>query len=166
MAHNWKRGDVAVVTWPINADGPIEVVRDVGRWRMLRQLDAGSAEFLTDDWLDNLGATFTPLVVIDPEDRGQVERLTSIAMDVPQPFSMRIDDMQAALREFANPTPPKPEEPTGLGAVVEDAKGWKYVRHSGALAPWHVVLDGPTPERPWRYYSDLDVVRVLSEGVS
>jgi hypothetical protein len=62
-----------------------------------------------------------PLVVIDPEDREQVDRLVRSYHN--QNLFSVVDDMQAALREFADPKPPKPAEPTGLGAVVEDADG-------------------------------------------
>jgi hypothetical protein len=48
---------------------------------------------------------------------------------------------------------PKPPEPTGLGAVVEDAGGGRWVRRQGM---WCSFND----------YADLDVVRVLTEGVT
>ncbi len=66
-----------------------------------------------------------PLVVIDPEDREQVERFRDLASrfadDVPYSDGegAYTTAMQAALREFASPTPPRPAEPLGLGAVVE-----------------------------------------------
>lgn len=62
---------------------------------------------------------------------------------------------------------PKPvaPEPRGLGAVVKDGEGRKYVRYTNdPLAPW--TTGGPEHTRPYRYYSDLDVVEVLSEGVA
>lgn len=55
--------------------------------------------------------------------------------------------------------PPKPPEPTGLGAVVEDVNGEQWTR---------ILAQAP---RQWRYlhyqraYSDIDVAKVLSEGV-
>lgn len=148
-------------------------------------------------------------VVIDPEDREQVERLLATYHDwkwARERSEASINDMQAALREFANhaesepeplpdglvlskdgdllnwrgenyvrqkvspPTPPKPDEPTGLGAVVEDAMGRRWVR----------VLHGPAhpglipSEGPWKIerftvrelWDGIDVARVLSEGVT
>jgi hypothetical protein len=109
-----------------------------------------------------------PLVVIDPEDREQVERLRVLyhAQRNTVTGNSATGDMQAALREFANPTRPKPEEPLGLGAVVEDSKGRTYVRHP----------DGDNDDRPWfdkdgDFYGwdDLDVVdesQILSGGVT
>ena len=83
-----------------------------------------------------------PLIVIDPEDAESVARLT---------------------RAFANPRPPKPEEPTGLGAVVEDAEGARWTRSivGGNVTPtWSESLSGAR-----RVYGDIGAVRVLSEGV-
>src|SRR5690606_604511 len=83
---------------------------------------------------------YRPLVVIDPDDVTQTDAvlrsLKYLAMNqgvlhltLEQLFGDEQSSLfQAALREFANPTPPKPDEPTGLGAVVEDANGEKWVR--------------------------------------
>lgn len=74
--------------------------------------------------------------------------------------------MQEALRSLAAPPTPRPDEPTGLGAVVEDAAGNRYLRcRTNDLAPWYAEKPGDE-SRPYRYYHDLDVVRVLSEGVT
>lgn len=55
--------------------------------------------------------------------------------------------------------PPKPPEPTGLGAVVEDSEGVRWVRHrTSGGGGWFV--DGIA-----RTYDRIDAVRVLSEGV-
>ena len=56
--------------------------------------------------------------------------------------------------------PPKPAEPMGLGAVVEDTDGEPWVRVGGRL-PW---FDGRRIVRA--IWGDLDAVRVLSEGVT
>jgi hypothetical protein len=108
-----------------------------------------------------------PLVVIDPEDREQVERLYRAIYrafgDDPSDYSPDDErDMQAALREFADPKPPKPAEPTGLGAVVEDIDAALWV-HScqGGRAQW-MRRNNPSA---WREWSEIDAVRVLSEGV-
>ena len=109
-----------------------------------------------------------PVVVIDPEDREQVERLIR-AQDVSFDGVARENvtdadllDMQAALREFANPTPPKPDEPTGLGAVVEDAKGTRWVRVRDGFN-WRWRNDRLGEQTTYAY---VDAVRVLSEGVT
>jgi hypothetical protein len=72
------------------------------------------------------------------------------------------DRLQAALREFAEPTPPRPEEPTGLGAVVETAGG-RFVRSDVETSnPWRGPNGVP---HEWDDITD-SAVRVLSEGVS
>lgn len=107
------------------------------------------------------------LPTIDYNDREQVERLHALwcAAIVSKGTSAgQIDNLQAALREYANPTPPKPAEPTGLGAVVEDADGALWVRlttrNSGAC--WK-HSDLRTLRAP---YADFAATKVLSEGVT
>lgn len=106
-----------------------------------------------------------PLVVIDPEDRQQAERL-SVRFHNEFQGERRVieggyvDAMQAALREFADPKP-RIEEPTGLGAVVEDEDGSLLIRNAPhGSRPW-VTIHGATFE-----WADIDPVRVLSEGVT
>jgi hypothetical protein len=115
------------------------------------------------------GIVYRPVPTIDPEKREDVERLVALAIGVPQPFSMRIDDMQDALREYADPKPAKPDEPTGLGAVVEDADGKRWVRagldYEYALSEnWRCTTGDDAGW--WQRYDQIDVVRVLSEGVT
>ena len=104
-----------------------------------------------------------PVAVIDPESDADVARLENAL----EAKGCRVwAGVRAALREFANPTPPKPEEPTGLGAVVEDAEGNRFIRYGSDLAPW---IGAPTnagldPDRPYRYWARISAVRVLSEG--
>lgn len=57
--------------------------------------------------------------------------------------------------------PVKPPEPQGLGAVVVDAKGVHCVRADTGGRPW-VHQRGAA----WVAYDDIDVVKVLSEGVT
>jgi len=152
VSREWKPGDVALVR-----RGP--------SW-------SGRAMWTLEGWIDQGGdrervplfdiTDARPLVVIDPEDREQVNRL-DVALSA-MSFSARhcgsFSVLQAALREFANPTPPKPAEPTGLGAVVEDAAGTHWVRHqTTGGGGWYV--DGIT-----RSYDDIAAVKVLSEGVT
>ena len=124
---------------------------------------------------DDVVSNVRPLVVIDPEDREQVERLAKAMHesdhiapwhDLHNETRSQIEDaMQAALREFANPTPPKPDEPTGLGAVVETAGGERWVR---TTTP---DRDGDHLGKPWSdgivrsHWQVVPAVRVLSEGV-
>lgn len=127
-----------------------------------------------------------PLVVIDPEDREQVERLaiayTVIASarsgDEYRAWENRSKEararirteLAAALREFANPTPPKPDEPTGLGAVVEDERGRRFVRidPEDARFPWVLARDPKSNAFNWTDFGGLDGaerITVVSEGV-
>lgn len=115
------------------------------------------------------------LVVIDPENDAEVERFREIASRwadrVPYAGSREPGDlthrdaMQAALREFANP--PKPDEPTGLGAVVEvdsSAAGVgrkRLVRTHNTVAPWY----GDGVAREWEDIPASFNIEVLSEGV-
>jgi hypothetical protein len=162
----WKPGDVALV------DGCVALV-----WREEGGDSRPSFVYTDRDgdscsvWANSNDAR--TLVVIDPEDREQVERvliaMTEWAGRVPY-SDMRedgdltqLDAAQAALRSLIEP--PRPEEPTGLGAVVEDADGATYTRLDGDFAPWYKT-GVHYSDRPWRYFKDLTVVRVLSEGVT
>ncbi len=99
-------------------------------------------------------------VVIDPEDARTVATFALLyaAQDPGDVFPK----MQAALREFANPTPPKPDEPTGLGAVVEDANGVRWVRMRYEFNKNWCASDEVGTRAHW---DAIKVVRVLSEGI-
>lgn len=156
MSREWKPGDVAM------RDGELAFLTDRGVWRW----STTGLPCLAQDH-----ARSRPLVVIDPEDREQVEqliRLQDIAFDgsARDPvIAADVRDMQAALREFADPKPPRPEEPTGLGAVVEDAAGELWLR---SYLPGE---DADVLGKPWKNgpvcknWQIVDAVRVLSEGV-
>jgi hypothetical protein len=113
-------------------------------------------------YADNI-EVIRPLVVIDPEDREQVERLAeAVNAAIASPERMTsLEVMQAALREFADPTPPKPDEPTGLGAVVVDESEVEWV-HLGSGLWCYGTTDGPSHGFEWAH---VHAVRVLSEGV-
>lgn len=159
MKRDWKPGDVAMVRSRKYPDEIPDEPRILGgadgaRWW-------GTTGFLRDEDAEIV----RPLVVIDPEDREQVERLLhryhswKWTADI---ANASITDMQDALREFANPTPPKPDEPRGLYAVVEDDRAVEWVRaNRSGVAPWKCL----TNDR-WFDYEDISVVHVLSEGVT
>ena len=172
MTREWQPGDVALVR------------NQWGVWNVaICSLRTGVLGWVwkygvADDYdrVDDPDRTARPLVVIDPEDAEQVERLlASLMTQWPKVVvGLPVDDRDAlnqiylvaikqALREFANPKSPKPDEPTGLGAVVRDAGGRRWVR---ALAP----LDSVAPWKRddcghWGDWSGIDAVEVLSEGV-
>lgn len=99
------------------------------------------------------------VAVIDPEDREQVERLASVYFGYHDGPSA--DDMQAALREFANPTPPKPPRPTGMGAVVIDTDGEGWVHFGNDC--W--IKQVPNANLHTECYADIDVVETCTYGV-
>ena len=155
MSTNWKPGDVALVRLD-DRDGEFIGLRDTHGWATNRTDRHRSHAH----WTNAAYVTpVRPLVVIDPEDREQVERLYDLYASAPSDVGLRGHEFLAhALREFANPKPPKPDEPTGLGAVVEDAEGYQWVRAHGC---WY-------RDNAWAGdadYADIAAVRVLSEGV-
>lgn len=144
MAREWKPGDVAMAP----GVGTILLRSFDGGWRSARA--ARVLDF----------RNVRPLLVIDPEDREQVERLMErFHMGDRGELITNADDMQAALRSLL--APPKPDEPQQYGAVVEDSEGARWIRIE------------PTLDKPW-YRSDIgmrahwlmiDAVGVLSEGI-
>lgn len=166
MSREWKPGDVAELS--IDGQTGIGVVRkhrddSVPVWVISGHSFFKSIAVGNDVLIQGV----RPLVVIDPEDREQVERLWRHYVETAA--VNRTDALQAALREFANPTPPKPEEPTGLGAVVEDERGRRFTRyHATGVTlepqPWALEADDDCIEI--RYgWADISAVRILSEGV-
>jgi len=160
MTREWKPGDVAMVASETRA------------WRVFRTTDREGNEVWADatgpllpddEWVPN--RTIRPLVVIDTEDREQVERLVAAWEAVenvalgPVPMTVRQMRMQAALRSLI--APPKPPEPTGLGAVVEDESGRKWIRHSNTPGSFPWIAEGLGVEG----WSNIAAVRILSEGV-
>lgn len=167
MGREWKAGDVALVR-PMYCDQPDAVAVRTGvpsnmGWAYSMTTRDGSSTQTWSSDPDGLSVV-RPLVVIDPEDREQVERLTYVVMAHywSEKHQTHTEAFAAGLREFLNL--PKPEEPTGDGAVVEDRRGHRWVR-----------IAGPEPEReskPWRHrghtartWEQVRAVRVLSEGV-
>lgn len=104
-----------------------------------------------------------PVVVIGPGDRKAVERLMTFYAGSPL-MEDEVPDMQRALREFAEPTPPKPDEPMGLGAVIEDREGRRWVRARETTTAAHWKRSDGFGQR--LAYDKVCVVRVLSHGVT
>lgn len=187
-AREWKPGDVALLRverwssateWPEDTSQVLMRLADDGRY--WNAVDGDPAAPLTV----HVGQTdyYHPLVVIDPEDHEQVDRLLSLyynGVNGGYVTEALKDRFQTALREFANPTPPKPDEPTGLGAVVKATCGCRseavrFVRDPAARdfnLPWNAKGVPRGDEVPWvalcghHRYDDLSAVRVLSEGVT
>lgn len=159
MGREWKPGDVAMV------NGDICLLTSRGQW------EHGRSDRFAYYYSHSDLTSVRPLVVIDPEDREQVTRLwIEFAKDLLAHSGDEewdgISAMQRALREFADPKPPKPEEPLGLGAVVEDSAGvhWVSAQREDDTDPcWYGLL--PDEGMTVAHYSDIDAVTVLSEGV-
>lgn len=122
------------------------------RARALHEHETGQCRYQDD---------CTPVLVIDPEDAGQVSSLTKALIRLEQMTRSDTENVQAALRSLL-PTP-KPDEPQGLGAVVEDASGDQWVRtHHDLEAHWRSATFGGT----YNHYADIAAVKVLSPGWS
>lgn len=143
--------------------GLVQLNAQRGASNELISCDVKRAEFI-DALRDVLG-----LVVIDPEDREVVRRVMDAYSEVASAGlystapKVSVEQMQAALRSLL--APPKPQEPTGLGAVVEDAGGVRWTRvESTDLTrnPWYPADDAD--KQPAEYHT-IDAARVLSEGV-
>lgn len=106
-----------------------------------------------------------PLVVLDPES-DDPKRLRDAIITECGAYLPDSEDIKAALRALADP---KPDEPTGLGAVVLLNNGSRASRYDtkGDPQSWWIDDQGPDVPVERRYaWSDLDVVEVLSEGWS
>lgn len=157
----YEPGTVAVAT-----------VRGVPNVRVIRRATGWAKIDGTRVFHDRIAAVtdVRPLVVLDPEDTEQVQRLVRAFWD-----AQRVDDgdgsdsayMAEALRSLNHP--PKPAEPKGLGAVVEDAKGARWLRVDW-VNPWSLAKpqerrDGRVLHGSHVTWDRIDAVKVLSEGV-
>lgn len=156
----WKPGDVAMIT--TTTGRTLVAVRDAegGGWNGL----------LTLEWnLDRHVTEARRLLVIDPEDREQVDTFAKALVEAmyaagdhaSAASGVHPATVANALRSLI--TPPKPPEPTGLGAVVIDAKSdhWVLINVPG------VRLKPTRTWRTWwgsREWSEITAVKVLSEG--
>lgn len=124
----------------------------------------GDTEVLPIEWTFN----GRRLAVVDPEDRDQVVNFIRIYCEEfgeeyePNGRHRRATEaMQEALSKVANPKPPMPDEPTGLGAVVEDGNKKRFIRAGDGWLPETILGQFRNPVE----WSGIDAVRVLSEGV-
>lgn len=163
MKREWKPGDVALRVSVTGKHVAVRVSRctastsstaDRPHWHFASESPGVVAQCGTDDM-----AEYRPLVVIDPEDDEQVERLDRAvdkALGESPKYTSTTECMQIALRSLL---PAKPDEPTGLGAVVEDAEGRVYVRVRDVENQW-AGRDGH-----WRTWPHIAAVKILSGGV-
>lgn len=153
MSRDWKPGDIVLID--LSSKG-------LESRRAMREGNA-FVDVCGAVWSDD--ANVRPLVVIDPEDRDQVERLASAFVDEQSERGHRgvwWTDLQVALRSLLEQ--PNPDEPTGLGAIVEDVTGEKWIRGTARIADFDWInADDFTRSRAYR---NIAAVRVLSEGVT
>jgi hypothetical protein len=159
----FKPGDVVSVSHPVYDDGPYRAIvraRRAAGDALEVALDNGGFDILSDAVEQG---DVRPLVVIDPEDREQIERLAEAIDRADYDHGGKYPDVyQAALRSLVSP--PRPVEPLGLGAVVEDDISVRWVRVNTATGTAEWRCTEPVPEH--RRYADIAVVKVLSEGVT
>lgn len=154
MTRDWKPGDVAVVQM---GHGPQAAIFTGKFWA----------------WSDGSGpyegvshchrnATATPAIVIElPKGclGGWDVLVNSLVVAREKTgFTMTFDGLIEQIEAQTKVAPPKPDEPTGLGAVVEDEDGLTWVRRHPAGPAW---VNG---YQRWAAYADIAAVRVLSEG--
>ena len=142
-------------TYPVGAMAVIRTPEGSGDERSVRSNHRG---WYTPygHWHESQVTVVRPLVVLDlvnaptTEDVGRVLREGGFGN-----FARQIE---------AQTRPPKPAEPTGLGAVVEDREGDLWLRYTdpGINAIWQQIGGGPY--RAYNVWADIDVVKVLSEG--
>lgn len=151
MSREWKPGDVAMLKLNTRA----------GKWfRGVRIERCPSHSYYV--WQVNGGGISEgavdearPVVVIDTRDADQIDALWDALKDG---LALRSRaNLADALDAFI--APPKPDEPTGLGAVVEDTNGEVWIRAARIAHGWH------RPMGTWCTYSEIAAVKVLSEGV-
>jgi hypothetical protein len=164
MSREYKPGDVAMVTVQVYE------TTEAATHLLFRNSRRQWVHPTFGCWDDVYVRKVQPVAVVPFEDREQVERLYCLFLMGHGGTAIRdANDLQAALREFANPTPPKPDEPTGLGAVVVDDNDVTWVlagRDLPTTSPgtWR-AFDGPIVG-DWKPWSRIAAVRVLSEGVT
>lgn len=116
-------------------------------------------------------------VVYADKDREGIDSYTTdltgwenVEIVKPGHVQVRVDDldlntaagrMSAATRLYMAFTPPQPDEPTGIGAVVK-VGGKRFVRTDEDGHPW---IDNVAYWHTWDEITDRGPVTVLSEGV-
>lgn len=132
-------------------DVEVPAVRRNGRWERL-----GSEKFPEPitSWTI---ASARPLVVIDPADSTQVNRLATLLRDDLCNHDSYLYDARLAilLEQFTSPI----SEPPNLGAVVEDNAGKHWVRDAAFNKRWYNAADGKRAD-----FDEIGAVRCLSYG--
>lgn len=168
MSREWKPGDVVAITEYVG--DPIPAIRVEAKcgvkhhhvnhdhWHYLRPAPCGAT------WTSASDPAAHALVVIDPEDAEQVERLADLlAWALHTSDTPRLAD---ALREFADPKP-RIEEPANWLSVIRDNEGIEWyrwsVRPKDRDQAWVPVWDeGRCYPTGW---DDIHAVEIVSAGI-
>lgn len=165
MSHNWKPGDVALVTM---GDGAERIA--------MRDCD-GSGWGLVGAPNHSRGLTVVsarPLVVIDPvsitgpDETLDADPASEIAKclrrlaesDHQGTYRRRVAERLAARFEQSS----KPNEPTGLGAIVEDTNGELWIRDKTTTTYKHwkrAAGQDKSRRYPW---AEVAAVRIVRQG--
>ena len=120
-ARHWQPGDVARIQYD-RVDQIGVVRRRVAAGGALEfAYGSGGFDMVADE---TVGPAARPLVVIDPEDPQQVERLYGALA-----ARVGMATISEALRSLV--ALPKPEEPTDFAAQVRDRNGLRWVKLTG-----------------------------------
>ena len=119
-----------------------------------------------------------PPQIIDPEDRGQMERFARLHDEAwrrvvdRNPNRVGTPTWEIVAEQFRLFKDPayraKPDEPLGLGAVVEDAEGalWFRLTLENQTWPGEVWAERYGDADRWSKWESVSAVRVLSPGVT
>jgi hypothetical protein len=139
----WKPGDLAMVR--LDPQTEIRVFWNGQHWQGVKGV------------FYDLHVTARPLVVIDPEDAEAVDRLCAYFLMGNEGTAIgNVADLQAALREFANPTP-RIEEPTDPAVRV-----WANGSEWAKCGSWWVTPAANEAPREWDYLVEAVGFEVLS----
>lgn len=131
-----------------------------------RMIQADGEQFVHAEHDGCRESSCVPVAVLDPEDYPTLRELfqRSNAYQPGELLTPYIEGFQYALRrQVASPEPSKPDQPEGLGAVVQDRHGfWVRSKSMTTLRHWF-HSEGAYNGRTWEEFGDD--VRVLSEGV-
>jgi hypothetical protein len=148
----YEPGQIAVAT--VRGVPNVRVMRGDGifknNWYSNRPVTGSLTSFSDREVTD-----IHPLVVLDLEKHSEPAIADLVRQLRRDRWHLVADQIEAQIK------PPKPAEPTGLGAVVEDADGNRWVRAFSLRLAWTDTLFAEN----CREYADIDAVKVLSEGV-
>lgn len=155
MSREWKPGDVALTT----VGGATEKVSI-----LTETYQSGRRWWRANGWVPpEMVDSARPLVVIDPEDREQIEQIAKRCYAELRAGNVLADRLQAALRALANP---KPEEPGRYGVVLDTAgQEWCRIDVSGGGYDYQplgqIARSGSEFYARW---SDIAAVEIVTRG--